>query len=137
MNPRSAKIAVISSITWLTGWIDPCAAGRPGSVTSAHSAATRASSAASASRALASASASASSSLSALSAGPATCRSSGGIAPSPRISPETSPFLPSAATPHRLERRLVGGLGDRGHVLLANSGGCVHLSPSLGAWPRT
>ena len=97
-NPRSAKIATISSVTWLTGWIDPSATGRAASVTSAHSPATRAASAASPSRAFAAASAAPSSSFSAFSAGPAACRSSGLIAPSPRISSDTSPFLPSAAT---------------------------------------
>jgi hypothetical protein len=34
----SAKIAVISSVTWLTGWIVPWRRGRAGSVTSSHSA---------------------------------------------------------------------------------------------------
>ena len=47
-KPMSAKIAVISSITWLIGWMRPVSVGasRTGSVTSTVSAASRASSAA-------------------------------------------------------------------------------------------
>ena len=43
----SAKMAVISSITWLMGWMRPLSAGgsRKGSVTSTRSAARRAASA--------------------------------------------------------------------------------------------
>ena len=38
-KPISAKIAMTSSVTWLTGWTVPLrrAAERPGSVTSSHS----------------------------------------------------------------------------------------------------
>ncbi len=47
-KPRSAKIATISSVTWLTGWMRPMSIplGRTGSVTSTASEARRASSAA-------------------------------------------------------------------------------------------
>jgi len=69
-KPISAKIAVTSSVTWLTGWMVPARRGRAGSVTSSHSSRSLASSAASASAALRAANAELISSLSALSAGP-------------------------------------------------------------------
>ena len=74
----------------------------------------------------ASASASAMSSFSALSAGPAVCRSSGGMAPRPRISPETSPFLPRAARRTSSSAASSVGRGDRGEILLAQAGDGVH-----------
>ena len=90
--------------------------------------ATRASSAASASRARASASASVRSSLSAFSAGPAVWRSSGAMAPSAAHQPRDLALLAERGEPHLLERRLVGGGGDRGQVLLAQAGDVVHAS---------
>ena len=97
-KPSSAKIAVISSLTWLTGCRLPWRCGRDGRVTSSHSSRRRASSAASASPAFLAASAELSSSFRAFNAGPATWRSSGVILPSSRIFRLTSPFLPTAAT---------------------------------------
>ena len=96
-KPMSAKIAVSSSITCDTGWMVPRGRGRPGSVTSSHSARSRSSSAASASAARLARRAASSSSFRPLSAGPAVWRSSGDISPSSRIFRLTSPFLPSAA----------------------------------------
>jgi hypothetical protein len=94
----SAKIAVTSSVTWLTGWIVPIRRCRAGSVTSSHSARRRSSSAASASAAFFAVIAAFTSSFSAFRAGPATCRSSGLIWPNSRIFRLISPFLPRAAT---------------------------------------
>ena len=99
-KPMSEKIAVISSITWLIGWIRPSAVGTAaiGSVTSTRSASSRAVSAASA-RVAAFASISAVTSFfSPLIAAPAALRSSAGRAPSVESSAETEPFLPRAAT---------------------------------------
>ena len=138
LKPRSAKIAAISSITWLTGWIVPSASGRGGRVTSAHSRATRASSAASASRARASASASVRSSFSAFSAGPAVCRCLGAHRPEPAHQLRHLALLAERREAHLLERRLVGGGGDRGHVFLAEAGDLVHASrPQDRATPTT
>ena len=44
-KPISAKIATISSVTWLTGWTRPSGEGRTGNVTSTRSAISWASSA--------------------------------------------------------------------------------------------
>ena len=96
-KPISAKIAFTSSMTWLTGWMVPCGRGRPGSVTSSHSPASRASSAASSSDALRARRAVSISSRRAFSALPVVWRSSGLILPSSRIFRLISPFLPSAA----------------------------------------
>ncbi len=52
-KPISPKMATISSMVWLIGWMRPSASGRGGRVTSTRSLASRASSAASASSALA------------------------------------------------------------------------------------
>ena len=100
LKPMSAKIAVISSITWLTGWMRPVSSGegRSGSVTSTRSASSRVASSASLSTARRAAIASVTRSRRPFSAGPITCRSSGVIAPRPLSRSETAPFLPSAAT---------------------------------------
>ena len=75
------------------------------------------------------------SSFSAFSAGPAVCRSSGVMRAEPaHQASETSPFLPSAREAHLLERRLVGGGGDRGQVLLAQAV-MSSISPSKPATP--
>src|SRR5262245_55223986 len=99
-KPRSPKIAAISSITWLIGWMRPRSAGDclTGSVTSTFSAASRAVIAASRSSALRAPSASVTRFFSPLMAGPFTCRSSGVIEPSVFRSSDTEPFLPSAET---------------------------------------
>src|ERR1700742_4674676 len=99
-NTISAKIAVNSSITWLSGWTRPCSAGasRSGSVTSMVSEASRASSAADFRISRRSASACATLSLARLIAAPCVLRSSGDILPSVASRAEIDPFLPSAAT---------------------------------------
>ena len=96
----SAKIAVISSNTWLIGWMRPAsiAARRSGRLMSSASRSSRASSASAFSAARRAASASFASSFSALIAAPALRRSSGDIAPSVASRAEIVPFLPSAAT---------------------------------------
>src|SRR5579872_1397486 len=99
-KPMSAKIAVSSSITWLSGWIRPASAGasRKGSVTSTDSDASRASSAADFSTSRRSARDWVTLSLARLIAAPCVLRSSGDILPSVESSAEIEPFLPSAAT---------------------------------------
>ena len=97
-KPISARIAVTSSVTWLTGWIVPCLRSRAGSVTSSHSDRSLSSKAASASASFFAERAALISSFRALSAGPAVLRSSGVILPSSRIFRLTSPFLPTART---------------------------------------
>ena len=99
-KPMSEKIAVISSITWLTGWMRPCAVGAGGSgrVISTRSAARRASSALACSAPLRCSIRSAISFFSPLMAGPALLRSSDGMLPRLASSAETEPFFPSAAT---------------------------------------
>ena len=96
----SAKIAVSSSITWLSGWIRPASAGdsRSGSVTSMVSEASRASSAADFRMSRRAVSACVTVSLARLIAAPCVLRSSGDILPSVDSSAEIEPFLPSAAT---------------------------------------
>lgn len=83
-KPRSPKIAAISSMTWLIGWMRPRSAGdcRTGSVTSTVSAASLAVTATSFSSALRAVSASVTRFFSPLIAGPLTWRSSALIAPS-------------------------------------------------------
>ena len=99
-KPRSAKIAVISSITWLIGWMRPRTSGasRRGSVTSMRSAESRASRAASVSASRLARIAPCTRSRRPLMRGPRSRRSSGVIAPSVLRSSETLPFLPRAAT---------------------------------------
>ena len=99
-NPMSAKIAVSSSSTWLSGWIRPCSAGasRSGSVTSTVSDFSRASRAADFRMSRRAESAWVTASLARLIAAPCVLRSSGDILPSVDSSAEIEPFLPSAAT---------------------------------------
>ena len=99
-KPRSAKMAVNSSVTWEIGCRRPAPipVSRTGKVTSSVSARSRASSAASLSVARRVASASVTRSLSTLTAAPAVLRSSGAILPSVDSSAEIEPFLPSAPT---------------------------------------
>ena len=100
VNPMSEKIAVISSQTWLMGWMRPVAVvGRvTGRVMSRRSLSSRASSAF-ARKSLPLASISPPTSfLSPLIAGPALFRSSGAMVPSDASNAETEPFLPSADT---------------------------------------
>ncbi len=97
-KPISAKIAVTSSVTWLTGWMVPCGRGRPGRVTSSHSPLSRSSSAASSSASLRARRLASISSLRRFSSAPRVWRSSGVIRPSSFINPLISPFLPSAAS---------------------------------------
>src|SRR5690606_30953558 len=99
-KPMSEKMAVISSQTWLTGWMRPAAVGGAGSgrVTSRRSAARRAASASAPSSPERASTAVAISVLRPLMAGPAVLRSSGGMLPSEASSAETDPFLPRAAT---------------------------------------
>ena len=119
-KPRSPKIAVISSITWLIGWMRPRSAGawRTGSVTSTFSAASRAAIAAS-----------------------RNCRPANGkrlghpvLEPVDRRALQLPlglahraqrlqhlgdrALLAERGHPHRLDRRLVGGSGDVGHQRL-------------------
>ena len=97
----SAKIAVISSITWLIGWMRPVSVGRVAhrqrDVDASRRRAALRARLPSAPRGARS-SASLTLSLSALMAAPALLRSSGDIAPSVSSRAETEPFLPSAAT---------------------------------------
>ena len=99
-KPMSEKIAVISSITWLTGWMRPSAVGagrtRQGDVDALGGEA-------GIERGLGEVAALASISavtsvLSPLMAAPADFRSSAAMLPSVASSAETEPFLPSAAT---------------------------------------
>ena len=112
----SAKIAAISSMTWLIGWMRPRSAGdwRTGSVTSSFSAARRASIAASFSSAWRAASASAMRSFSPLIAGPLACRSSGAHRAERLQQLGDRALLAERGDAHRFERRLVGGGGDVG-----------------------
>ncbi len=96
-KPMSAKIAVSSSITWLTGWIVPRGRGRAGSVTSSHSDRSRSSSAASARPDLRARRAASISSFSTFRLAPAALRASGSILPRVAIRALISPFLPRAA----------------------------------------
>src|SRR4051794_29263116 len=96
----SAKIAVSSSITWLSGWIRPASAGasRSGRVTSMVSDLSRASSAADFKTSRRAASAWDMASLARLIFAPWLLRSSGDILPSVASKAEIEPFLPSAET---------------------------------------
>ncbi len=126
--PISAKIAVTSSVTWLTGWIVPCGRCRGGSVTSSHSVFNRSSSAASSSAARRADSAELISPFSALSRGPASCRSSGVIRPSSRMARDTSPFLPTARTRTSSSVASSAAARDLAQPLVAQ---VVHASPLL------
>src|SRR3984885_13258751 len=99
-NPISAKMATISSITWLIGWMRPVSTpGKgTGSVTSSASRLSWASSPARLSTARRATSASVTWSFSALIAAPCALRWSGASLPSAASSAEIVPFLPSAAT---------------------------------------
>src|SRR3984885_14123508 len=99
-NPMSAKIAVSSSQTWLSGWIRPASAGvsRRGRVTSIVSEARRASSAADFRTSRRALKAPVTLSLARLIAAPWVLRSSGDILPKVARSAEIEPFLPSAET---------------------------------------
>ena len=99
-KPMSAKIAVISSVTWLIGWRRPASTGasRTGNDTSSVSEASRAARASAARASRRPASAAATRSFRRLRAAPLALRSSGLMRPSVAIRAETEPFLPSAAT---------------------------------------
>ena len=113
----SAKIAVISSMTWLIGWMRPRSAGdwRTGSVTSTFSAASRAAIATSFSSALRAVSASVTRFFRPLMAGPLTWRSSGAHRAQRLQQFGDRALLAQRRDAHRLDRLLVGGRGDVGH----------------------
>src|SRR6185437_9330976 len=98
-KPISAKMAVISSIAWLIGWMRPVSTPGSGTgrVTSSASRLSCASSAARLSNTRRAARASVTRSFSALMAAPRSLRSSGASLPSVASSAEIDPFLPSAA----------------------------------------
>src|SRR3954453_21841741 len=99
-KPMSAKIAVSSSITWVSGCTRPCSAGasRTGRVTSMVSDFSRASNATALRTSRRSARARLTASFARLIFAPSLLRSSGDILPSVASSAEIEPFLPSAAT---------------------------------------
>ncbi len=99
-KPMSAKIAVISSMISVIGWMRPRSAGeeRTGRLTSTVSRARRSAIARSRNSPLRSEISACISSLSALIAAPRVWRSSGLMLPSVFRSSETHPFLPKAAT---------------------------------------
>ena len=144
-KPRSPKIAVISSITWLIGWMRPRSAGdwRTGSVTSTFSAASRTAIAASRSSALRRASASVTRFLRPLIAGPidlALVRAHGAQASSasPRPSPScrarrrAPPPAPARRRPGR--RRPSGRLPAR-QVIALFVNGEIHVHLRLAVEP--
>src|SRR6185295_9754071 len=97
-KPSSAKMAMTSSVAWLTGWIVPRGSSAAGSVTSTFSEARRASSEAASSAFLRAAMASAMRSRRPLNCTPLVLRSSGLIVPSVFKSSAMLPFFPRAAT---------------------------------------
>ena len=112
----SPKIAAISSMTWLIGWMRPRSAGdcRTGSVTSTFSAASLAAIAASFSSALRAPSASVTRFFSPLMAGPLVCRSSGAHRAQRLQQFRDRALLAECGNAHRLDRLLVGRRGDVG-----------------------
>ncbi len=109
-KPISAKIAVISSMTWLIGWIRPRTSGasRTGRVTSTRSEASRASRAASASSALRAVTAPCTRSRRPLIRGPRSLRSSGVIGAQGLQQIRDAALLAERRDAHRVEGRLVG-----------------------------
>ena len=111
-KPMAPKMAAISSMVRLIGWIRPAGAGRGGRVTSRRSAARRASSAAASSAARRASMAAASSSFSAFSAAPRVRRSSGGGAAEFLQQGGEAAVLAEHADAHRVPGAQVGGGGE-------------------------
>ena len=130
----SAKIAVISSITWLIGWSRPAvtAGSRAGSDTSIVSAASRATRASAASASRRATSALDTRSFRRFNSAPRALRSSGAMRPSDAIRAETEPFLPSTATRTDSSAPLVTGGGDLAQDGPFEFGVVEHLVTHLG-----
>ena len=148
-NPIAPKIAMISSVVRLTGWIDPTSPAAGGSVTSSRSAASLAASSALSSTARRASMDAANSSRSAFSAAPRARRSSGASLPSSLSSPVSAPDFPSHPHPHRIERaeiargrdglrgakKQVGGRDHSCDALTQKRPGALPLDPAKGSRP--
>ena len=139
-KPISAKIAVGSSVTWLTGWIRPSGNGLAGKVTSMGSASSRAVSALSARADLRSANSSSIRRLSTLKAWPAFGRSSTGRLLTPLTSSVTRPFFAEIGDALRLGpvrgRAPLSDLADDLAFPMSSISGRITQLPLLRACPR-
>src|SRR5581483_7834494 len=97
-KPISPKMATISSMVWLIGWMRPSAVGRAGKVTSTRSLCRRRSSSASPKAPTRACKRASTALLSSLRAAPRALRCSGGSLPRPFSNSVTRPLLPSHST---------------------------------------
>ncbi len=120
-QPMAPKMAAISSMVRLIGWIRPVSRGRGGRVGSSVSFARRASSSAFSSSARRASIRVVRVSLSRFSAAPRSRRCSGGVLPRSRSSPVRRPFRPSVATRTASQARRSGAAARAASVSRSRS----------------